>query len=132
MTSWKLSVALLFVLRGVTRFFRGSISREPGCSGRSPPLRSTLLQFLCSKDGDKNCVFISFLPHLIGLDPSLTSATAEFIRRLCNRDQHSVCTQDFFVIHFIVHCNKLRHLIQSCEPDNCVFNIICAYIFSPV
>ena len=51
---------------------------------------------------------------------------------LCICDQHSVRTH-FFVIHFIVHCNQLRHYIQSCEPDNCVFNInLCLYSFSSV
>ena len=85
--------------------FRGSTSREPGSGGHSLIVLHTITFFLCSVDGDTNCVFISFLPHLMGLDPSFTSATAEFTRKLCKCDQHGVCTQDFFVIHFIVHGN---------------------------
>jgi len=112
--------------------FRGSTSREPGSGGHSLIVLHTITFFLCSVDGDTNCVFISFLPHLMGLDPSFTSATAEFTRKLCKCDQHGVCTQDFFVIHFIVHGNWLRHYIQSCELGTCVFNIICACNFSSV
>ena len=81
--------------------FRGSTSREPGSTGRSPALRSISLHFLCSLAVVPVVFFIILI--IGGLRSTLNFCNRRNITRyLCICGQHSVCTQHFFVIHFIV------------------------------